>query len=328
MTNSKKALVVGIDDYSVVPLQGCVNDAEDIAALLSRNDDESLNFTVQKKTSKTHQIRKNSLKEWISECFSGDDETALFYFSGHGHIDDTGGYIVTPDYVPRNMGVSMQEILAFANTSKCQNRIIILDCCHSGSVGAISTVGQQTAVINEGVTILTASKYDQTAAEINGHGVFTQLLSEALKGGAADIMGNVSPGSIYAFIDRALGPWEQRPIFKTNVKQFVSLRRATPPIDIAIVRRLTRYFKEPTIKLPLDPSYEPTNNKKVEHKVIKPYAIEANTAVFKDLQMLESVGLVVPDGTPHMYYAAMESKSCKLTSVGQHYWRLVKEGRI
>ena len=29
-----------------------------------------------------------------------------------------------------------------------------------------------------------------------------------------------------------------------------------------------------------------------------------------------------------MYYAAMNSKSCKLTAVGKQYWRLVKEGRI
>lgn len=203
-----------------------------------------------------------------------------------------------------------------------------MDCCHSGFVGAINTSGQQTSVINEGVTILTASKYDESATEINGHGVFTGLLADALKGGAADITGNVSPGSIYAYIDRALGPWEQRPVFKTNVKRFISLRKATPPIDISIVRKIPDYFDGPNMKLQLNPSYEPTNNTEVEHKVIEPYASNAHTAIFKDLQMLESVGLVVPDGTQHMYFAAMESKYCKLTSIGQHYWHLVKEGRI
>lgn len=329
MTHSRKALVVGIDDYSVVPLNGCVNDAEDIAALLSRNDDNSANFAVQLKTSKTHQINKSALKGWIQECFSGDNEIALFYFSGHGYIDTTGGYIVTPDYSAMDWGVSMQDILTFANNSKCQNKIIILDCCHSGSVGSISSFNnQQTTVINEGVTILTASNYDESASEINGHGVFTNLLIEALKGGASDITGNISPGSIYSYIDRALGPWDQRPVFKTNVKRFISLRTSVPPIDIAIVQRITEYFKEPTIKLPLNPSFEPTNNKSIEHVVVAPYANNKNTAIFSDLQKLESVGLVVPDGTSHMYYAAMESKSCKLTSIGQHYWRLVKDGRI
>ena len=132
----------------------------------------------------------------------------------------------------------------------------------------------------------------------------------------------------FAYIDRALGPWEQRPVFKTNIKRFISLRTVIAPIDINIVRKITDYFDEPTTKLPLNPSYEPTNNTKTEHKVIEPYSIKKNVAIFSDLQKLESVGLVVPDGTPHMYYAAMESKACKLTSVGQHYWRLVKENRI
>ena len=42
----------------------------------------------------------------------------------------------------------------------------------------------------------------------------------------------------------------------------------------------------------------------------------------------EMVGLVCPVGEEHMYYAAMNSKSCKLTPLGQHYWNLVKSGKI
>ena len=325
---TRKALIVGIDDYSDVPLSGCVNDATDMATLLSRNDDGSANFSVQLKTSKDYEITKASLKKWIQECFAGDDDIALFYFSGHGQIDATGGYIVTPDYAPMDWGVSMSDILYYANASQCKNKIIILDCCHAGSVGAINTFGQQTAVINEGVTLLTASKYDESAQEVDGHGVFTTLLTEALKGGAADISGNISPGSVYAYIDRALGPWGQRPVFKTNVKRFISLRYTIAPVDMSIIRKIPQYFSEPEKKLRLDPSFEPTNNKSVEHRIVEPYSNEENVKIFNDLQKLESVGLVVPDGTQHMYYAAMESKSCKLTAIGQHYWKLVKEGRI
>jgi len=35
-----------------------------------------------------------------------------------------------------------------------------------------------------------------------------------------------------------------------------------------------------------------------------------------------------PVGEEYMYYAAQNSKSCKLTALGYHYWRLVKEGKI
>lgn len=101
----------------------------------------------------------------------------------------------------------MQEILSIANQSECKERIIILDSCHSGFMGNISTNGQNTAIINEGVTILTASRADESSIEIGEHGFFTSLLIEALSGGAADITGHISIGGIYAFIDKAMGAW-------------------------------------------------------------------------------------------------------------------------
>lgn len=59
-----------------------------------------------------------------------------------------------------------------------------------------------------------------------------------------------------------------------------------------------------------------------------PYANPSNTSVFLDLQKLEGIGLVVPVGEEHMYFAAMNSKSCKLTSLGKQYWRLVHNNLI
>ena len=47
----------------------------------------------------------------------------------------------------------------------------------------------------------------------------------------------------------------------------------------------------------------------VEHAVIEPYAKAENVAVFKNLQKLQSVGLVVPVDSEYMYFAAMDSKS-------------------
>lgn len=69
-------------------------------------------------------------------------------------------------------------------------------------MGSINTDGQNTANINEGVTIMTASRNSQTSMEVNGHGVFTSLLIEALNGGAADVTGHISIAGVYAFIDK------------------------------------------------------------------------------------------------------------------------------
>ena len=222
----------------------------------------------------------------------------------------------------------MQDVLTIANNSKCKERIIILDSCYSGFMGSISTTGQDTAVIKEGVTIMTASRNSQTSMEVNGHGVFTTLLMEALKGGAADVTGHISIAGVYAFIDKALGPWDQRPIFKTNVTRFTSLREVKPQVDITVLRKIATYFETEDFEYKLDPSFEPTNKKEEIHKVVEPYANKEHTSIFADLQKLEGVGLVVPVEEEHMYFAAMNSKSCELTAVGKQYWRLVKEDRI
>ena len=321
----RKALIVGINNYPKAPLCGCVNDASAFSAIIETNGDGSPNFDVRLVTDVP---TKSELKGLIIELFSGDCETALLYFSGHGLLDDIGGYIVTPDYKPNDEGVSMDEILNIANDSKAQNRVIILDCCHSGALGSPKNLGGKSAHIGEGVSILTASRDSESAIEINGHGVFTNLLLDALQGGAADLRGHITPGSVYAYIDQALGPWDQRPVFKTNITRFTSLRTVTPQVPIDILRKLVDYFPTPQDEFALDPSFEDTNAPVVEHKIVEPHAKAENVAVFKHLQKFQGVGLVVPVNEQYMYFAAMNSKSCKLTALCYHYWRLVKEKRI
>jgi hypothetical protein len=168
------------------------------------------------------------------------------------------------------------------------------------------------------LTILTASSEAQYAIEENGSGVFTSLLVDALNGSAANLLGEITPGSIYAHIDQSLGPWEQRPIFKTNVKNFVSLRKVQSPILLSELKELTSLFPSKDYHFPLDPTFEPTEKKMVAE----------NTERFALLQKFNRVNLVVPVNEEHMYFAAMNSTGCKLTILGEHYWNLIKKERI
>lgn len=321
----RKALSVGIDHYPGAQLNGCVNDASAFKAVMEVNGDGSPNFDVKLLTDVP---TKSELKAAIIDLFAGEVEVALLYFSGHGYLDMLGGYIVTPDFTKHDFGVSMDEILVIANNSKAKDKVIILDCCHSGALGTPRVSGGITSNIIEGVSILTASRDSEASLEINGHGVFTSLLLAALRGGAADIRGHVTPGSVYAYVDQALGPWEQRPVFKTNVSNFTSLRKITPLVPLEVLRKITEYFPSPEEAYQLDPSYEFTNSSKEVHSLIEPFAKAENVAVFKNLQEFQRVGLVVPVDAPYMYFAAMESKSCALTALGYHYWKLVKNRRI
>lgn len=321
----RKALVVGINNYPAAPLRGCINDASALGTVMETHGNGDPNFDVRLHTDVP---TRGKLTELIQTLFSGENEISLFYFSGHGFENEIGTHLVTPDATKLNMGVSMDELLMMANNSIAKNKIIILDCCNSGFAGSSKLISGNASLISKGVTILTASKEDESAMEVNGHGVFTNLLIDALQGGAADIRGDITPGSIYSYIDQALGAWEQRPVFKTNITEFISLRKITPKVHIEVLRKIIQYFPEPGHEFSLNPSYEDTNSDKVKHSVIKPFAKAGNVSVFKDLQKFQSVGLVVPVNTPYMYFAAMESKSCRLTALGYHYWRLVKAKRI
>ena len=146
--------------------------------------------------------------------------------------------------------------------------------------------------------------------------------------GAADIGGKITPASLYSFIDQSLGPWQQRPVFKTNISQFLPIRSINAKVPKAILRKISQFFVNPSDEFKLDPSYEFTNDPSVEHTVIEPYADPNHVAIFKELQLFESVGLVEPVGTDHMYFAAIESKACKLTALGLHYWKLSKDRRF
>lgn len=323
--NKRQALAVGIDNYDFAPLSGCVADAEAFVKIMQFHDnyEKEKNFTV---TVEKNVPTQKHLRKMIRELFSLEYETVLFYFSGHGIFTENGGFILTPDYASDYEGVSMDEILELANKSKSLDKVILLDCCNSGAFGSSQKSDSTIATIKRGVTILTASNEREKAFQVNGRGVFTNLLLESLEGGAADLFGYITPGGMYSYIDQALGSWgRQRPIFKTNVSRFTILRKIKPQVPTVVIRNLTTYFKTASEEVWLDPSYEYTN---IEPGGIKPYATPENIAIFKGLQKLQSIGLVTPVDEEFMYYVAMKSKACKLTALGQHYWRLVQSEKI
>lgn len=323
----RKALVVGIDHYDQLdPLFGCVNDAHSVAGVIKQNSDGTVNFGVKLITASSSKdaVSRSVLKTAVTELFADPSEIALLYFAGHGHRETTGGYLCTSECTSGDDGLPLVDVLKLANESKAMNKVLLLDSCHSGVAGN-SPLTEDTAALASGLTILTASTEDQYANEENGKGVFTELLVDALNGGAGNLVGAVTPGSVYAHIDQSLGPWAQRPVFKTNVQSFVSLRSVQPPIALADLKRLVELFPDPGFVFQLDPTFEPERGM-ADDGVPAPDPV--NTAKFAVLQKYNRVNLLVPVDAPHMWHAAMYSKSCKLTVLGEHYRRLVESERI
>lgn len=321
----RKALCVGIDSYEKVEdLHGCVNDANSVKAVLERNGDGTLNFEVKLMcaTSENSYITRNDLKDSIEELFKTESEIAVFYYAGHGSLDAIGGYLCTSEISRPDEGLSLNDIMGLVAQSKAQNNVIILDSCSSGAIANMTSMPNYS-ILHNGTTILAACGETEYTTGQDGHGIFTSLLVEALYGGAMNLLGEVSPGSIYSYIDRSLGAWEARPVFKANIKGFVSLRKNAPPISINELRKLTEIFNSPYEEYKLDPTYEPD-----KHEVENKEKNKEHEDIFLILQRYVKLNLVVPVGEEHMYYGAIRSKSCKLTAQGQHYWNLVHKNNI
>ncbi|MEO0975144.1 MAG: caspase family protein [Pseudomonadota bacterium] len=322
------ALSVGINYYNDTNqcLNSCVDDALTIHRLLSRHEDGSKNFDSQPLVAESDASRVNRapLEARIRKLFDTEADIALLYYAGHGFFDSEGGYLLPSDTVYGDDGVSLQFVLDAANGSKAKHRVIILDSCYSGAAGESPALGGLSGLA-DGVTVLTSSTKDQVSKEVvGGHGVFTSLLIDALEGAAANLLGEVTPGSVYAHIDQSLGAWDQRPVFKANVKKFASLRQTKPTVDLADLHQMKELFEAPDYVLPLTPEYEPAR----EGRTDLPPPDPEKTKVFALLQRLVKCNLVRPVGAEHMYYAALESKGCELKPLGRYYWRLVARGRL
>lgn len=325
---TRRALIIGLNQYDTLKaLTGCVNDAQLLEKVLSRHEDESLNYECRLFTSPGEgasppTITRTLLRDELKSLLAPGADAALFYFAGHGCITDFGGFVMTQEASKDEPGISMDDLLALANKSGGPGEILlILDCCHSGVLGNPESIQSDIAgkaLLREGVTILAASRPEQTAAELGGHGMFTSMVLHALHGGAADVMGNVSSAGIYALVDQALGAWDQRPIYKTHASRMSPVRRCTPAVGPGLLRILPELFPDPMDNLRLDPSYERTSAT-VDPKHV---AIFDNLVRFRDARLVRMVD------EDHLYFVAMNSGCVRLTGLGRSYWYLAKNGRI
>lgn len=318
----RRSLCVGIDEYRGGALRGCVSDAQRIAHVLQTNHDNSPNFDCRELIAPIggpqDNVTRRILRRNIEELFKDPAEIALLHFSGHGTVNNLGGFLVTQDAESYDEGVAMSDVLELANRSAADEVVILLDCCYSGNLGNPPAFDNAHALLREGVSILTASRGDEESVEDAGGGVFTSLVVDALEGGATDLLGGVTAASIYSHVESALGAWDQRPLFKLHVSRLLTIRHCKPPIDKSILRDLPRIFPLPAEDFALDPSYEP----KSEISSVE------NVKVFEKLQALNRVHLLTPIDVDHMYDAAVGSTGCRLTPTGRYYWRLANDGRI
>lgn len=140
-----KALVMGINQYrSVNQLRGCVNDAHDVARLLTDTfgfSSENVKVYLDGDVSKT---RVRPVMNWLFEDLSPGDRVAL-HFSGHGsYTADTDGdeadgvneliCLVDMDFNKPGSYFLDDELRKWTRKlPKGALLTVFLDCCHSGT---------------------------------------------------------------------------------------------------------------------------------------------------------------------------------------------------
>ena len=233
----RNALVVGIDEYRIKPLSGCVNDATSVADILKQSN-YGFDVTVLLNSEVTRRTLRTELKKVLDSDFS------VIYFAGHGCRTNVATYLVTSDTEPEDEGVDFGFITqALAQLAKPNQTVaILLDCCHAGDASTRSTEGFPAPLESRdipspsgnGKVVMAACMGNQTATEkvINGkhHGLFTHYLLQAMKGAAADPNGLVTVSSIYDYVSDALAKDNaQVPVLRGDQTGRIILGSGLPP---------------------------------------------------------------------------------------------------
>jgi hypothetical protein len=326
----RRALLVGINTYDYMEgLSCCQEDALAMQRVLAFHEDHAPNFACRvllggerpgvgsepEQAASYGRVTFNCLHRALEELFAFDG-MVLFYFSGHGYPDKQGVFLVTQDGNDILPGILLRDLLLMANASPAAEVVLIIDSCFSGALGEAERVRDLADFhLRPGITLLAASMARQQARELNGHGIFTHLVIGALKGGASDVRGQISAASIYAYVEQALGPWDQRPIYKSNASQLSTIRFFTPDVSDEELRQLPQFFPTPDYLFVLDPSYEVTRVAQATPEHIR---------IFKLFKRYQVARLLRPSMGEDLYFAALRGHSVELTPLGQFYWHLAR----
>ena len=199
------ALVIGINEYKNPKLQlnYAVADATLFANTLKKGAAALFDkVEVKKLSSKEETTRENILKELKSMQSLNPDDLFVLYVASHGTVDDGEYFLITS-----NVGSTRTEKLKtdaigqsvfkeLVGNIPATKKLIIIDTCNAGALGEAIQVAMLTRGMSEdtamkilsravGSTILSAATSMQEALEgYQGHGLFTYVLTEGLKGKA------------------------------------------------------------------------------------------------------------------------------------------------
>jgi hypothetical protein len=227
-TRWRWAVLVGVgsyDDREYSELSVCVHDVTEIARQLYKNESD---FTPQR----IHVLVDDGIKPTRAAVLSclqkvadaaEEDDTLLFYYSGHGELEQDEAYLVTRDSRSgrlKDTAVSVARVEEIMQASRAKAKVMILDACHAGA--NLRSKGserlhprfvERVYMHARGMAILASCEKNQKSYvwESKECSAYTYFLLEALRGKAdRDAKGFVSVTDIDEYVTNGMASWTER----------------------------------------------------------------------------------------------------------------------
>jgi hypothetical protein len=192
-------LSVGVDNYATAAkLQGCLNDARDIAARFVAQQGKRFG-----KVSARVLLDAQASREAVTEGLDGlaaaarSGDFAVLFFSGHGgRTPQRDWYFLPHDYDPNrhsDTAVTDRDILDCADDliNRGLTVFVIVDACSSGQLRlrANAALNRVDSPAGGGLVLMVSSAPSQTSAALGDYSAFARAVVEGLSG-EADLDGD------------------------------------------------------------------------------------------------------------------------------------------
>lgn len=236
----RDALVVGINTYHKLPsLKAPAQDAESVARCLEGFGEfrvfrlpeaiQSHKPAISAQAGVTTRQLEEALIQLFKPSGKSFAQTAIFYYSGHGLQRNAGvreGYLATSDANPDqgNYGLSLFWLRRLLQESPVRQRIIILDCCHSGELLNFLEADPGAQQGTDRLFMAASREYEAAYESLDSHhSVFTQALLAGLnpykaKGGV------INSHYLTDVVSRALKGEIQQPLFESSGSEIILTR--------------------------------------------------------------------------------------------------------
>jgi uncharacterized caspase-like protein len=204
------AIVIGINLYKKWPanLEYAVNDA---TAMNNKLKELGFKTTLLLNENATRERILREMGDILPKILNENDRV-IFFFAGHGETEEIDasskdssskrqmGYIIPYDAEKEYLystAISMEQIRGLSARLKAKHVLYIMDSCYSGLLLTARERGrgeEDRNLINgeylklitskRAHQIITAGGKEEKAFEVNGHGIFTKSILDAINGAA------------------------------------------------------------------------------------------------------------------------------------------------